>query len=132
MPASEPLFLNRPGWRVRVGCLTLAVIAGSLAGHWWAMRMPAMYGGQRVHLTTFGEVFFSVIGAVGGFVAAFALLHLLRSYRPQWQLSFTAAVMSGIVGLAAGPAVIVALNVVFFTIPFDLFALLFDISTFEK
>jgi hypothetical protein len=132
MTASEPLFLNQPSWLVRIICLVTAVITGGLTGRWWVTGLTGRYGGQPVPLTAFGESFFSVIGAVGGFSAAITILAIFRVYRQPWQVSLMALVLSAVAGCIAAPPTIVALSVMFFTIPRELFELLFDLSTVER
>jgi hypothetical protein len=107
-------------WCVTTVACTLSGLAGGIVGRLWAMAMPMQYDGVPVTLSSFGQVFFFLLGVIAGIIAALSI-----AARMSWQgLNWRRAFVLVLAGCIAAPVMVFMLCGMFLTIPYEVFELL--------
>jgi len=122
----------------RTRFLAILVIGAASSGLliWWnAFTTNAMYGGESVDLSLFGNMFFLGLGSLNGLVIG-SLIGVLysktatsldsRKQKRNWLISMTASV---ILSPVAAFIMVVVLSIIFFAMPEGIFRVIFDVPT---
>lgn len=121
--SSEPIVFERPSRMQVILCAMLGGLAGQFSGRAYAMLADSSPP-QAASLTTFGNVFFFVIGAVAAVSISWAVLQLLRPRVPTLLRTAAELVAITMIGLVAGVAGILCFFMTCFSGPRDLVELL--------